>query len=134
MLEPCLEDGVIRSGPGQDERLPPLLANALTPVHPEFRDYTRSIAFCLPESADYPVFSKLPIDLFVTDFAEALRPQIEGRYVLIGGDIQDLDDYETPMTRLDGKLTKGMEVNSHLLAQLLEFGRASCRERVCPYV
>src|SRR3546814_2846802 len=50
MLEPDLEDGVIRSWPRQDERLPPLLANALTPVHPEFRDYTRSIAFRLPES------------------------------------------------------------------------------------
>src|SRR3546814_13887 len=120
MLEPDLEDGVIRSWPRQDERLPPLLANPLTPVHHEFRDYTRSIAFRLPESAEYPVFSKLPIDLFVTDFAEALRPQIEGRYVLIGGDIQDLDDYETPMTRLDGKLTKGLEVHAHLLAQLLD--------------
>ena len=120
MLEPDLEDGVIRSWPRQHEDLPPLLANALTPVHPEFRDYSRSIAFRLPESADYPVFSKLPIDLFVTDFADALRPQIEGRYVLIGGDIQDLDDYETPMTRLDGKLTKGLEVHAHLLAQLLD--------------
>ncbi|PWG03989.1 adenylate/guanylate cyclase domain-containing protein [Sphingosinicella humi] len=120
MLEPDLEDGVIRSWPRQPDSLPPLLATAMAPIHPEFRDYSRSIAFRLPESLDYPVFSKLPIDLFVTDFADALRPQIEGRHVLIGGDIQDVDDYETPMSRLDGRLTKGVEVHAHLLAQLLD--------------
>ena len=97
-LEPDLEDGVIRSWPAQPAGLPPLLANAMTPIHAEFRDYRRSIDYRLPRSEEYPVFSKLPIDLFVTDFAEALRPQIEGRYVLIGGDIQDLDDYETPIS------------------------------------
>lgn len=120
MLQPDLEDGVIRSWPAQPDSLPPLLANALTPIHPEFRDYTRSIAFRLPKSEEYPVFSKLPIDLFATDFADAMRQQIEGRYVLIGGDIQDLDDYETPMTRVDGRLAKGLEVHAHLLAQLLD--------------
>ena len=120
LLEPDLEDGVIRSWPLQPDSLPPLLGNALTPVHPEFRDYTRSIAYRLPKSEEYPVFSKLPIDLFATDMAEALRSRIEGRYVLIGGDIQDIDDYETPMTRMDGELSKGLEIHAHLLAQLLD--------------
>lgn len=120
MLEPDLEDGVIRSWPVQPESLPPLLANAMAPEQPRFRDYTRSIAFRLPRSEEYPVFSKLPIDLFATDMAAALRPQVEGRYVLIGGDIQDMDDYETPMTRVDGRLTKGLDIHAHLLAQLLD--------------
>lgn len=120
MLQPDLEDGVIRSWPAQPPSLPPLLGIAMAPIHPEFRDYTRSIAFRLPKSEEYPVFSRLPIDLFTTDLADAMRDQVEGRYVLIGGDIQDLDDYETPMTRLDGKLTKGLEVHAHLLAQLLD--------------
>ena len=120
MLEPDLGDGVIRSWPSQPKALPPLFANSLTPAHPEFRDYTRSIAYRLPKSDEYPVFSKLPIDLFVSPMAEAMRSQIEGRYVLIGGDIQDIDVYETPMTRLDGALTKGIEVHAHLLAQLLD--------------
>lgn len=120
MLEPDLEDGVIRSWPSQPDSLPPLMANSLTPVHPEFRDYTRGISFRLPKSEDYPVFSKLPIELFTTEYADAMRQQIEGRYVLVGGDIQDLDDYETPMSRADGKLTKGLEVHAHLLAQLLD--------------
>jgi adenylate cyclase len=120
MLEPDLEDGVIRSWPVQPKSLPPLLAPAMAPIRPEFRDYTRSIAFRLPRSDEYPVFSKLPIDLFATDMAAALRPQVEGRYVLIGGDIQDMDDYETPMTRVDGRLTKGLDIHAHLLAQLLD--------------
>jgi adenylate cyclase len=120
MLEPDREDGVIRSWPSQPSSLPPLLANSITPQHPEFRQYTRSIEFRLPASEDTPVFSKLPIENFTEDWAAALRPMVEGRYVLIGGDIQDLDDYETPMTRDTGQLTKGLEVHAHLLAQLLD--------------
>ena len=120
MLEPDGSDGVIRSWPHQPASLPPLLANAMAPIHPEFRSYSRSIDFRLPQSADTPVFSKLPIENFAEDWAAALRPMIEGRYVLIGGDIQDLDDYETPMSRSSGQLTKGLEVHAHLLAQLLD--------------
>ena len=119
MLRPD-PDNVLRSWPDQPATLPPLLANSLTPMNPEFRDYQRSVAFRLPKSEEYPVFSKLPIDLFVGEFAGAMRDQVEGRYVLIGGDIQDLDDYETPMTRMNGALTKGLEVHAHLLAQLLD--------------
>ncbi|HEV2746352.1 MAG TPA: adenylate/guanylate cyclase domain-containing protein [Allosphingosinicella sp.] len=119
-LEPDLEDGVTRSWPARRRDLPPLLATAMAPGDPAFRTYSRSIAFRLPENEDYPVFSKLPIELFTTEFADALREQVEGRYVLIGGDIQDADDYETPMTRIDGRLSKGVEVHAHLLAQLLD--------------
>lgn len=120
MLEPDGADGVIRSWPNQPANLPPLLANAMAPIHPEFRSYSRSIDFRLPQSEDTPVFSKLPIENFSEEWAAALRPMIEGRYVLIGGDIQDLDDYETPMSRSNGQLTKGLEVHAHLLAQLLD--------------
>jgi adenylate cyclase len=31
-----------------------------------------------------------------------------------------MDDYETPMTRVDGRLTKGLDIHAHLLAQLLD--------------
>jgi adenylate cyclase len=120
MLEPDIEDGVIRSWPNQPASLPPLMGNSMTPIHPEFRQYTRSIEFRLPKNADEPVFSKLPIENFTEDWAEALRPMVEGRYVLIGGDIQDQDDFETPMSRSTGQLTKGLEVHAHLLAQLLD--------------
>ena len=53
--------------------------------------------------------------------APALRSQIEGRYVLIGGDIQDLDEYEnSDDPRSAAQFTKGLEVHAHLLAQLLD--------------
>ena len=113
-------DNVIRRWPDQPRTLPPLFANSLTPVNPQFREYQRSIAFRMPRSEEYPVFSKLPIDIFASELAPAMREQIEGRYVLIGGDIQDLDDYETPMTKATGVFTKGLEVHAHLLAQLLD--------------
>jgi adenylate cyclase len=122
-LEPDIEDGVIRRWPLQVATLPPLFANALSPLHPEFRRYTGSIDFRLP-ATDAPVFANLPIDFIATDFGgvvpDEVRSQIEGRYVLIGGDIQDQDDFETPMTRSTGRWTKGLEVHAHLLAQLLD--------------
>jgi adenylate cyclase len=113
-------DNVIRRWPAHPDSLPDLFATALAPFRPEFKDYQRSIVFRLPKSEEYPVFSKLPIDLFASELAPAMRSQIEGRYVLIGGDIQDLDDYETPMFRGNGQMTKGLEVHAHMLAQMLD--------------
>ena len=118
-LETDLADGVIRRWPSRAAGLPPLLANAMSPVHPQFRDYRRSIDFRLPGSAELPVFTNLPIQ-FVAEFPEGVRDMIRGRYVLIGGDIQDLDNYETPMTRVSGRWTKGLEVHAHMLAQQLD--------------
>ena len=66
-----------------------------------------------------PVFTNLPIQ-FVAQMGDALRPMIEGRYVLIGGDINDLDDYATPMTRFTGQTMKGLEVHAQMLAQQLD--------------
>jgi len=121
-MEPDPSDGVIRRWPEERAGLPPLFANALTPAHPEFRTYTRGIDYRLPgtgESDDVPVFTNLPIQ-FVTQMGEGLREVFEGRYVLIGGDINDLDDYETPMTRFTGRMMKGLEVHAHMLAQQLD--------------
>jgi adenylate cyclase len=97
-----------------------LFSTALAPIRPEFKEYSRTIAWRLPKSEEYPVFSKLPIDLFASELAPAMQSQIEGRYVLIGGDILDLDDYETPMYRGNGQMMKGLEVHAHMLAQLLD--------------
>jgi adenylate cyclase len=113
-------DNVMRRWPDQPRALPPLMANSLTRARPEFRSYQGAIAYRLAKSEDYPVFSKLPVDLFIGELAPAMRSQIEGRYVLIGGDIQDLDEFETPMTRGNGQMAKGLEVHAHLLAQLLD--------------
>jgi adenylate cyclase len=119
-LEPDFEDDVARRWPVQKGNLPPELANAMAgPVHPEFAHYSRSIAYRLPAEADRPVFANFGIDT-VPLLGAALKDQIEGRYVLIGGNIKDLDDYETPMSRRTGGWMKGVEVHAHLLAQQLD--------------
>jgi len=117
-------DGVVRRWPLERAGLPPLLSNAMTRDHPEFADYTRSIDFRVPgtaENDEVPVFTNLPIQL-VLQSGDALRSMIEGRYVLIGGDINDLDDYATPMTRFSrtGEKMKGLEVHAQMLAQQLD--------------
>ena len=115
-------DGVMRRWPARLDGLPPLLANAMATTHPEFGGYRGAIDFRLPATGhadEVPVFANLPIQ-FVAEFADAVRPQIEGRYVLIGGDIQDLDNFETPMTRATGRWMKGLEVHAQMLAQQLD--------------
>jgi len=121
-MEPDQADGVIRRWPLQDDGLPLLLSNALTAEHPEYRAFARGIEFRVPgtsETDEIPIFTNLPIQ-FVTQMGEALRPMIEGRYVLIGGDIRDVDDYETPMSRFTERWMKGIEVHAHMLAQQLD--------------
>lgn len=118
-MEPDYEDGVIRRWPVQDGTLPPELANAMTPLHPEFARYSGSIDFLLPAEADRPVFTGFAIDSLPL-LGDAIRDRIEGRYVLIGGNIKDQDDYETPMSRSTGRWMKGVEVHAHMLAQQLD--------------
>ncbi|HEV2569099.1 adenylate/guanylate cyclase domain-containing protein [Sphingomonas sp.] len=120
-------DGVVRSWPHQPKNLPPLLARAVTGGNDRFQEYRRGVRFRLPAFEDRPVFAKLPIDLFAApETAALMAEQVRGRYVLIGGDILDLDRFETPMNRITGERTIGLEVHAHMLTQLLDdvqFGR-----------
>lgn len=118
-METDQNDNVVRRWPAARAGLPLFLANAMTAAHPGFRSYTRSIDFRLPRNADDPVFVNLPIQ-FIAEFPEMARAMIEGRHVLIGGNIFDVDDYETPMTRFTGTWMKGIEVHAHMLAQQLD--------------
>ena len=117
-------DGVMRRWPDQPADLPLLLPNAMAQMRPEFRTYTGSIDYRLPNDFEAGLFAKVPVEFVAIDFGgqipDQLREQIAGKYVLIGGNIQDLDDFETPMSRATGLWTKGMEVHAHLLAQLLD--------------
>ena len=117
--EPDYEDGVIRRWPEPARGRPPALANAMTRAHPEFADYSGSIDFRLPAEADRPVFAGFPIDTLPL-LGGSIRDRIEGRYVLIGGNIANEDDYETPMSRRTGRWMKGLEVHAHMLAQRLD--------------
>ncbi len=130
-IEPDL-DGVMRRWPRREARLPTLLANALSGDHPAFRSYTGSIDFRLPADGTSP-FPKISIEALAALGAPDLPPEgrealeagfrdaVRGRYILIGGDIRDLDDFQTPMTRFGGgRFTKGLEVHAQMLAQQLD--------------
>lgn len=126
-------DGVARHWPRQYAGLPPLLAVALTTRTPDaapaFAQYTGRIRYRVPASADRPVFDKIPIDL-LSDPATAplVAETIRGRYVLIGGDFADFDQFDTPFSRAgisaspEGEKTRmiGVEVHASMLAQLLD--------------
>ncbi len=122
------QDGYMRSWPHQARELPPLMANSLTQGYPQFRDFEGSIRYRLPAFKERRVFDKLSVELIANpDLMEALKPQIEGRYVLIGGDIPDVDQFMTPASRMKnpetqrvGETTIGLEIHANLLAQMLD--------------
>lgn len=70
-----------------------------------------------------PLFQSLSIELF-TDLdpavAEYVAQQIEGKYVLIGGDIVDYDRVETSFTSWTGFQPAGLSVHGEIIAQMLD--------------
>jgi len=133
-LQDDVQDGVMRRWPERHQALPPLLANAMTSDNPQFRTYRGPIDFrrSAHNDADRQRFPKFAIETLAqlaTDEipAEArslieanFREQLRGRYILIGGDINDLDNFETPMTRFNLGTTKGLEVHAQMLDQQLD--------------
>jgi adenylate cyclase len=125
ILEPD-DDNVLRTWPTVHKGQPERLFSALLPLGKKapFKNFQGSIQYVSPEFVERPVFSSIPIDtlaedaLFESPEAEALfRQQIEGKYVLIGGHIQDIDLFETS---LGGKPIWGVEIFAHLLSQQLD--------------
>jgi adenylate cyclase len=83
----------------------------------------------VPKFKDRPVFNVIPIDSFADDdlfaipqAAALIEKQIRGKYILIGGNIEDTDLFETPLSRLDSKPSWGMNTFAHMLAQELDGG------------
>ncbi|KPF93579.1 guanylate cyclase [Novosphingobium sp. AAP83] len=123
-------DGVARYWPKQYAGLPPLLSLALTKDGPDadarFARYTGPIRYRVPTAIDRPVFDKIPIDLLADpETAPLVAEAIKGRYILIGGDFSDFDQFDTPFTRTGNPVTGetrmiGVEVHASMLAQLLD--------------
>ncbi|MGQ3100113.1 MAG: CHASE2 domain-containing protein [Sphingopyxis solisilvae] len=128
------DDSVIRTWPDRPKNLPPLMSNAMAPVDPAFADFQGNIRFLVPARAsvgqEEPVFANIPIDAFAVPMDDDMRAGfaelVRGRYVLIGGDIIDNDQFNTPLSRFVDPITGqhetmiGLEVHAHMLAQQLD--------------
>ena len=131
--------GVTRIWPEQVEGLPPVLGRAMLEDSGQadltMPGYQGAIRYRLPKTETYvvdettgetgedtiPVFTSLDIELFANpDIAPGLAPLVEGRYVMIGGDIVDVDRVPTTFTSITAEVPPGLEVQASLLAQMLD--------------
>lgn len=128
------DDGVIRNWPARPKNLPPLMSNALAPVDAAHANFQGNIRFLVParaaEGQEEPVFANIPIDTFAlpmdADMRAGFSELVRDRYVLIGGDIIDNDQFNTPLSAFPDAITGqhetmiGLEVHAHMLAQQLD--------------
>ena len=119
--------GVTRRWPEIEARLPPVMARAMLAAGgdeaavQQFAGYRGAVRYRLPQSADRPVFSALKIDLFADpEIAAAMADQVRGRYVIVGGDIVDVDRVPTTFTSVDGQAVPGLQVHAAMIAQMLD--------------
>lgn len=120
-------NGVTRNWPAIETRLPPVLGRAMLAAGGDaaavsrFAGYTGAVRYRLPEAADRPVWQSLKIDLFADpQIAAAMADQVRGKYVLIGGDIVDVDRVPTTFTAIDGEAVPGLQVHAAMIAQMLD--------------
>lgn len=128
--------GVTRVWPEQVEGLPPVLGRAMLEDSGKadltLPGYEGAIRYRLPKTlineetgeeidGEVPVFTSLDIELFANpDIAPGMAPLVEGRYVMIGGDIVDVDRVPTTFTSITAEVPPGLEVQASLLAQMLD--------------
>ena len=113
-------DNVMRNWPAQPRDLPPFMPVAMS-GRKSASAYQGSILYNAPVNAEYDVFQAMPVDLFVDPaVAPALSGEVKGRFVLIGGDLPDVDQFEYPLTRVLDKPIAGIQVHATMLAQALD--------------
>ena len=120
-------DNVLRRWPEAKAGLPPLLPHAAAGGVANEATFDASVGWRRPAADDRELFATIPIqtlandDLFAAPEAAALfRSQIAGKHVLIGGHVQDIDLFSTPLGRVTGKQMWGLDVFAQMLAQLLD--------------
>jgi adenylate cyclase len=125
------DDGVLRSWAKIEPSAPLRIPNAMIPEAKAFANYTGSVTYRIPADPASPVFNVIPIDTFGEDatflspeVAALMKQQVEGRYVLIGGNIVDIDLFETPLSRTksdkESRSIWGMEIFAHMMAQMMD--------------
>jgi len=126
-------DNAARSWPARLAGLPPLLGPAMLAAAGNgkarrFADYTGPIRYRHPLDKTQPVFSSLPIDQFGAqrmdpELGAAFASIIKDRYVLIGGEIVDIDRFDTPFTPFTGESIPGVRIHAAMIAQMLDGAR-----------
>jgi len=117
-------DNVMRNWPVQYRDLPPFMPVAMTGKQ-RAEKYQGSVLYRAPvgfgTNDQREVFTSLPIDLFATpEGASMLGGEVKGKYVLIGGDLPDLDQFDTPASLLSNESTTGLKIHATMIAQLLD--------------
>ncbi len=120
-------DNVLRRWPEPMAGLPPLMPHAVAGAEKGSAHLDQSVGWRRPAANDRELFATIPIqalandELFASPEASALfRSQIAGKHVLIGGHIQDIDLFSTPLGRVTGKQMWGLDVFAQMMAQLLD--------------
>lgn len=117
-------DNVMRSWPIQYRDLPPFLPVAMSGAS-QAANYRGSVLYRAPKAFgtndQREVFTSVPIDLFATpESATMLAEQAKGRFVMIGGDLPDIDQFDTPASRLTNMPTTGLRIHATMLTQALD--------------
>ncbi|WP_126177068.1 adenylate/guanylate cyclase domain-containing protein [Tsuneonella rigui] len=118
--------GVTRQWPEIRADLPPVLGRRMLEEAGDgtktLPGYTGSIVYRLPRDRDMPVIPQMPIQTFLDpSVAEYLAPAVAGRYILIGGDIVDIDRVATPLSEAAGTpQPPGLKVHAEMIAQMLD--------------
>lgn len=117
--------GVTRNWPTIEPDILPVLGRSMLTAAGDgdliLPGYEGTIRYRNPAFEKEPVFLTLPIDLFTDpETLPYVRDQIEGRYVMIGGDLLDVDRVNTPFTGPTGETMAGLRVHAHMVAQMLD--------------
>ena len=109
-----------RPYPDGPEALPNLAAAIARTVGAEVPQDEMTIAYRRTASPDIPPFKSYPAHTVGFLPAEWFQDKI----VFIGADLPDIDVYHTPLSRRDAnKKTPGVEIQAHMLAQILDGAR-----------
>lgn len=133
-LEQGLGAGVLRQWPEILPDLPPLLGRAMLADAGDgaraLPGYTGMVRYRLPASDDTTLYPQFKVEVIgndetmaIPELGEAIRAAIQGSYVLIGGDINDIDRVLTPISAVNGSDIPGLEWHAVALSQMLDNDR-----------
>jgi adenylate cyclase len=126
--------GATRLWPTIEPGLPPVLGRAMLSgggdAAKTMPGYTGAIRYrekVLYDETDegvdeeVPIYTSFPIGNFADpEIAAAFAPVVDGRYVLIGGDIVSYDRVVTTFTAATGETPPGLQVHADMIAQMLD--------------